>query len=265
MGRLCEGRVAIVTGAGRGIGREHALSLAYHGAKVVVNDLGGNVDGSGGDLSPAEQVVQEIKGMGGEAIANGDSVSFAGPCVLAYDGEREREVRAGGTARVRVEHHERVRRIGAEAGDLREAVSLRLPQVMDDGACRTQPGHHRGIVRRDGVALNHRRARRWHAGDIDDVLDPDRYAVKRAPIHPGRQFARMLRGELDFARERRNLEEFRRHFAEDAGVLFPEPWAEYSSRRVLTMEFLEGVLISDVAALEGAGFDREDFARRHRR
>jgi len=75
MARLCEGRVAIVTGAGRGIGREHALSLAAQGAKVVVNDLGGNVDGSGGDLSPAEQVVQEIEAMGGEAIANGDSVS----------------------------------------------------------------------------------------------------------------------------------------------------------------------------------------------
>jgi NAD(P)-dependent dehydrogenase (short-subunit alcohol dehydrogenase family) len=75
MSKLCEGRVAIVTGAGRGIGREHALSLAAHGAKVVVNDLGGNIDGSGGDLSPAEQVVQEIKGMGGEAVANGDSVS----------------------------------------------------------------------------------------------------------------------------------------------------------------------------------------------
>ena len=72
---LCEGRVAIVTGAGRGIGREHALSLARHGAKVVVNDLGGNVDGSGGDLSPAEQVVEEIRAMGGEAVANGDSVS----------------------------------------------------------------------------------------------------------------------------------------------------------------------------------------------
>lgn len=75
MARLCEGRVAIVTGAGRGIGREHALSLAAHGAKVVVNDLGGNMDGSGGDLSPAQQVVNEIKGMGGEAIANGESVS----------------------------------------------------------------------------------------------------------------------------------------------------------------------------------------------
>ena len=75
MSKLCEGRVAIVTGAGRGIGREHALSLAAHGAKVVVNDVGAAIDGSGGDLSPAEQVVQEIKGMGGEAIANGDSVS----------------------------------------------------------------------------------------------------------------------------------------------------------------------------------------------
>jgi NAD(P)-dependent dehydrogenase (short-subunit alcohol dehydrogenase family) len=75
MARLCEGKIAIVTGAGRGIGREHALSLASQGAKVVVNDLGGNVDGSGGDLSPAEQVVQEIKGMGGEAVANGASVS----------------------------------------------------------------------------------------------------------------------------------------------------------------------------------------------
>ena len=74
MSRLCEGRVAIVTGAGRGIGREHALSLAQHGAKVVVNDLGGAVDGSGGDLSPAQQVVDEIKAMGGEAVANGDSV-----------------------------------------------------------------------------------------------------------------------------------------------------------------------------------------------
>ena len=75
MAQLCEGKIAIVTGAGRGIGREHALSLASQGAKVVVNDLGGNIDGSGGDLSPAEQVVQEIKGMGGEAVANGDSVS----------------------------------------------------------------------------------------------------------------------------------------------------------------------------------------------
>jgi NAD(P)-dependent dehydrogenase (short-subunit alcohol dehydrogenase family) len=79
MNRLCEGRVVIVTGAGRGIGREHALSLARHGAKVVVNDLGGAVDGTGGDLSPAEQVVQEVVAAGGEAIADGENVAdFAG-------------------------------------------------------------------------------------------------------------------------------------------------------------------------------------------
>ncbi len=75
MAGLCEGRVAIVTGAGRGIGREHALSLARHGAKVIVNDLGGTVDGTGGDLTPAQQVVAEIEAAGGEAIANGEDVA----------------------------------------------------------------------------------------------------------------------------------------------------------------------------------------------
>ena len=75
MGNLCEGRVAIVTGAGRGIGREHALMLASQGAKVVVNDLGGDMDGSGSDLSPAQEVVNEIVEMGGEAIVNGANVA----------------------------------------------------------------------------------------------------------------------------------------------------------------------------------------------
>lgn len=75
MSRLCEGRVAIITGAGRGIGREHALMLAAHGAKVVVNDLGGERDGTGKSLGPASEVVQEIKAAGGEAIVNGDDVS----------------------------------------------------------------------------------------------------------------------------------------------------------------------------------------------
>src|SRR5438128_10855582 len=74
MGAL-EGRVAIITGSGRGIGREHALLFAQEGAKIVVNDLGGAIDGSGDDRTAAEQVVDEIKAIGGEAVANADNVA----------------------------------------------------------------------------------------------------------------------------------------------------------------------------------------------
>ncbi len=70
-----ESRVAIVTGAGRGIGREHALLLAAQGVAVVVNDLGGSNDGSGTDAGPAQQVVDEIIAAGGKAVANTDSVA----------------------------------------------------------------------------------------------------------------------------------------------------------------------------------------------
>ena len=70
-----DGKVAIVTGAGGGLGREHALLLAKRGALVVVNDLGGAVDGSGGSETPAEQVVAEIKAAGGEAVADANSVA----------------------------------------------------------------------------------------------------------------------------------------------------------------------------------------------
>jgi NAD(P)-dependent dehydrogenase (short-subunit alcohol dehydrogenase family) len=70
-----DGKVAIVTGAGGGLGRAHALELARRGAKVVVNDLGGAVDGSGGSSEAAQKVVGEIEALGGEAIANGGSVS----------------------------------------------------------------------------------------------------------------------------------------------------------------------------------------------
>ena len=74
MGSL-DGRVAIITGAGRGLGREHALLFASEGAKVVVNDLGGDQAGGGADATPAQQTVDDIRAMGGEAVVNGENVA----------------------------------------------------------------------------------------------------------------------------------------------------------------------------------------------
>ena len=72
---MCEDRVCVITGAGRGIGREHALMLASQGAKVVVNDIGGGLDGTGASASPADEVVSEIEATGGRAVVNTDDIS----------------------------------------------------------------------------------------------------------------------------------------------------------------------------------------------
>lgn len=84
-----DGRVAIVTGAGAGLGRSHALELARRGAKVVVNDLGGAVDGTGSSLNAAETVVEEIKAAGGEAMANGANVTKPDEVAAMVDAARE--------------------------------------------------------------------------------------------------------------------------------------------------------------------------------
>ncbi|MGO8992012.1 MAG: SDR family NAD(P)-dependent oxidoreductase [Polyangiaceae bacterium] len=115
---LLDGKVAIVTGAGAGIGRAHALLFAREGAKVVVNDLGGARDGTGASASSAEEVVREIKAAGGEAVANGDSVATA-------EG-------AGAIVKRAVDSFGRVDVLVNNAGILRDKSFLKMDEPMWD-------------------------------------------------------------------------------------------------------------------------------------
>ncbi len=118
MGSL-DGRVAIITGAGRGIGREHALLMASEGAKIVVNDLGGATDGTGSDDSPAAQVVAEIEAMGGEAVANGANVTD-------WEGVQ-------GMVNQAVEHFGDLHILINNAGILRDRVIVNMTEAEWDG------------------------------------------------------------------------------------------------------------------------------------
>jgi NAD(P)-dependent dehydrogenase (short-subunit alcohol dehydrogenase family) len=132
--RLCEGRVCIVTGAGRGLGREYALSLARHGAQVVVNDLGGSRDGSGADAGPAQEVVDEIEAAGGAAVANTDDVS-------SWDG-------AAGLVEQAVEVFGRLDVLVNNAGILRDRMLFSMTEDEWDAVIRVHlkgtfaPSHH---------------------------------------------------------------------------------------------------------------------------
>ncbi|MEU8120507.1 SDR family oxidoreductase [Spirillospora sp. NPDC049024] len=141
MGAL-DGRVAVITGAGRGIGREHALLFAREGARVVVNDLGGTGDGSGSDLGPAKQVAEEINAAGGQAVANTDDVA-------TWDG-------AAALVRQAVDAFGALDVVVNNAGILRDRFIAQLSEEEWDSVIRVHLKGHFGVLRH---AAEHWKAR----------------------------------------------------------------------------------------------------------
>jgi NAD(P)-dependent dehydrogenase (short-subunit alcohol dehydrogenase family) len=149
--RLCEGRVGIVTGAGRGLGREYALMLAQHGATVVVNDFGGARDGTGGDAGPAQQVVDEIVAAGGDAVANTDDVgSWSG---------------AEGLVRQAIDTFGRLDVLVNNAGILRDRMVFSMSEDEWDAVVRV---HLKGTFATTRFAAEHWRDRA-KAGEANDA------------------------------------------------------------------------------------------------
>jgi NAD(P)-dependent dehydrogenase (short-subunit alcohol dehydrogenase family) len=150
---ICDGRIAIVTGAGRGIGREHSLLLAAQGAKVVVNDIGGAVDGSGSDVGPAQQVVNEITAVGGEAVANTDDISD-------WSGA-ERLVRTA------IESFGKLDVLVNNAGILRDRMLVNMTEVEWDAVIKV---HLKGTFAPSHFAANHWRERSKAGEEVDGRL-----------------------------------------------------------------------------------------------
>ncbi|WP_460301193.1 SDR family oxidoreductase [Actinocorallia aurea] len=134
---LCEGRVVIVTGAGRGIGREHALEFARQGAKVVVNDLGTTLAGGGRASDVAEAVVAEIKDLGGEAVANGDDIA-------SWDG-------AAGLIRTAVETFGGLDVLVNNAGFVRDRMLVSMSETEWDDVVRVHLKGHFAPLRHAGA------------------------------------------------------------------------------------------------------------------
>ena len=138
---ICDGRVVIITGAGGGIGREHALAFAGEGAKIVVNDIGGARDGSGTDVGPAKVVADEIVALGGEAVANTDDIS-------SWDGAERivaQAIETYGTLDVLVNN----------AGILRDRMMVNMTESEWDAVIQVHlkgtfaPAHHAAAYWRD--------------------------------------------------------------------------------------------------------------------
>jgi NAD(P)-dependent dehydrogenase (short-subunit alcohol dehydrogenase family) len=167
MGSL-DGRVAIITGAGRGIGREHALLFAREGARVIVNDLGGAPDGSGADRSAAQAVVAEITDAGGEAVANNDDVSdFAG---------------AGRLVAQAIETYGTLDCLVNNAGILRDAYLHKLAEEDFDVVLRVHVKGHWSTMRH---AADHWRARSKAGEEVKGAVINTASAVGTFLPNPG--------------------------------------------------------------------------------
>jgi NAD(P)-dependent dehydrogenase (short-subunit alcohol dehydrogenase family) len=162
-----DGRVCVVTGAGRGLGREYALSLARHGATVVVNDLGGARDGTGADAGPAHDVVHEISALGGVTSANTDDVS-------SWDGA-ERLIRQA------VDRHGRLDVLVNNAGILRDRMIFSMSEQEWDAVISVHlkgtfaPSHHAAVYWRE----------RAKAGDAHDARLINTTSVSGLYANPG--------------------------------------------------------------------------------
>ena len=150
---ILDGRVAVITGAGRGIGREHALLFATEGAKVVVNDQGGDWHGLGADATPAQQVVHEIEASGGDAVASGEDVAD-------FDG-------AGRLIEAAVARYGRLDVLVNNAGILRDRFLINMSPDEWDGVIRVHLRGHFCTLRH---AAGHWRGRSKAGEDFDAAV-----------------------------------------------------------------------------------------------
>ena len=150
MSGLCEGRVVVITGAGRGIGRAHALEFARQGADVVVNDLGAEADGTGASIGPAEEVADEVRALGRRALLNGDDV--------ADEAGAERLIATA------IEEFGRIDVLVNNAGILRDRMLVNMTYAEWDDVIRV---HLRGTFGPSHFAANHWRERSKAGEDVD--------------------------------------------------------------------------------------------------